>query len=211
MRKKRGLPLLAYDFDLGRFTGSEYASELDLVFNSEDWVSLVGKRHKLVTSLFRGGKKEMVYPLVEKIDRKLSEMLYYNLFMRCITRADKAAGETVYDFFSQFAGTEKECRAVAFWEISKRVYFVVDVLMGYVTDIKGILNELDEEQRVINYHGLEATLGNLQQIVFSLNGKKADEDRELFFEYSDRIEEYIESQVKEFDSKIEENYNNRRK
>ena len=195
-------------FDLGRFNGEHYGNAIDMLFGTEKWNDMQDKRNKLCLAINKPGSNPAVIARgIIELDKKLSYELYSYMAMHCLNSddiPDSDAPQTVMDFFLQFDGDEEKVAVMdKFWATMRRIYILSDIAQGYINEAIALLNKLEEGQKYVNLFSLKASMDNMYKVAKGLTKMHTEEENDLFHDYCDSIEKYINMRSKVFDKKID--------
>ena len=199
-----------YSFHFKDVPTSKYAETLDVLFHNPDYNDAVEKRNRLVKSAerLRPGSSEMVNLVrtIQQHDRKLADIMYASIVQTNLH------SEVSYDFLS--FGTllkyyvdynkdgmrERVDRMAANLD---KVTFLADMLESVVTDVKADMREIFNGG--IEFNQFDAVLKVLTQLrVFFQSARRGDADApeaQLYFDYSDSINDYLEKRLKTYTDK----------
>lgn len=194
-----------YSFHFKDVPTSKYAETLDVLFHNPDYNDAVEKRNRLVKSAerLRPGSSEMVNLVrtIQQHDRKLADIMYASIVQTNLH------SEVSYDFLS--FGTllkyyvdynkdgmrERVDRMAANLD---KVTFLADMLESVVTDVKADMREIFNGG--IEFNQFDAVLKVLTQLRgFFKSARRGDADSpeaQLYFDYSDSINDYLEKRLK---------------
>lgn len=196
-----------YSFHFKDVPTSKYAETLDVLFHNPDYNDAVEKRNRLVKSAerLRPGSSEMVNLVrtIQQHDRKLADIMYASIVQTNLH------SEVSYDFLS--FGTllkyyvdynkdgmrERVDRMAANLD---KVTFLADMLESVVTDVKADMREIFNDG--IEFNQFDAVLKVLAQLRgFFKSARRGDADSpeaQLYFDYSDSINDYLEKRLKTY-------------
>lgn len=199
-----------YSFHFKDVPTSKYAESLDVLFHNPDYNDAVEKRNRLVKSAerLRPGSSEMVNLVrtIQQHDRKLADIMYASIVQTNLH------SEVSYDFLS--FGTllryyvdynkdgmrERVDRMAANLD---KVTFLADMLESVVTDVKADMREIFNDG--IEFNQFDAVLKVLTQLRgFFKSARRGDADSpeaQLYFDYSDSINDYLEKRLKTYTDK----------
>lgn len=199
-----------YSFHFKDVPTSKYAETLDVLFHNPDYNDAVEKRNRLVKSAerLRPGSSEMVNLVrtIQQHDRKLADIMYASIVQTNLH------SEVSYDFLS--FGTllkyyvdynkdgmrERVDRMAANLD---KVTFLADMLESVVTDVKADMREIFNGG--IEFNQFDAVLKVLTQLRgFFKSARRGDADSpeaQLYFDYSDSINDYLEKRLKTYTDK----------
>lgn len=199
-----------YSFHFKDVPTSKYAETLDVLFHNPDYNDAVEKRNRLVKSAerLRPGSSEMVNIVrtIQQHDRKLADIMYASIVQTNLH------SEVSYDFLS--FGTllkyyvdynkdgmrERVDRMAANLD---KVTFLADMLESVVTDVKADMREIFNDG--IEFNQFDAVLKVLTQLRgFFKSARRGDADSpeaQLYFDYSDSINDYLEKRLKAYTDK----------
>lgn len=199
-----------YSFHFKDVPPSKYAETLDVLFHNPDYNDAVEKRNRLVQSAqrLRPGSSEMVNLVrtIQQHDRKLADIMYAAIVQTNLH------SEVGYDFlsfttllkyyvdYSKEGNKERVDRLAANLD---KVTFLADMLESVVTDVKGDMHEIFKGS--IEFNQFDAVLKVLTQLRgFFKTARRDDVDSpeaQLYFDYSDSINEYLEKRLKTYTDK----------
>lgn len=199
-----------YSFHFKDVPTSKYAETLDVLFHNPDYNDAVEKRNRLVKSAerLRPGSSEMVNLVrtIQQHDRKLADIMYASIVQTNLH------SEVSYDFLS--FGTllkyyvdynkdgmrERVDRMAANLD---KVTFLADILESVVTDVKADMRGIFNDG--IEFNQFDAVLKVLTQLRgFFKSARRGDADSpeaQLYFDYSDSINDYLEKRLKTYTDK----------
>lgn len=199
-----------YSFHFKDVPPSKYAETLDVLFHNPDYNEAVEKRNRLVQSAqrLRQGTSEManLVRTIQQRDRKLADIMY------SVIVQTNLHSEVGYDFmsfstllkyyvdYSKDGNKERVDRMAANLD---KVTFLADMLESVVTDVKGDMLEIFNGS--IEFNQFDAVLKVLTQLRgFFKSARRDDADSpeaQLYFDYSDSINEYLEKRLKTYTDK----------
>lgn len=199
-----------YSFNFRDVPSGKYAETLDVLFHNPDYSEAVEKRNRLVKSAerLRPGSSEMVNLVrtIQQHDRKLADIMYSSIVQTNLY------SEVSYDFLSfgtllkyyvdykKYGMRERVDRMAANLD---KVTFLADMLESIVTDVKADMREVFDGS--IEFNQFDAVLKVLTQLRgFFKSARRGDADSpeaQLYFDYSDSINEYIEKRLKTYTAK----------
>lgn len=199
-----------YSFHFKDVPTSKYAETLDVLFHNPDYNDAVEKRNRLVKSAerLRPGSSEMVNLVrtIQQHDRKLADIMYASIVQTNLH------SEVSYDFLSfgillkyyvdynKDGMRERVDRMAANLD---KVTFLADMLESVVTDVKADMREIFNDG--IEFNQFDAVLKVLTQLRgFFKSARRGDADSpeaQLYFDYSDSINDYLEKRLKTYTDK----------
>lgn len=199
-----------YSFHFKDVPTSKYAETLDVLFHNPDYNDAVEKRNRLVKSAkrLRPGSSEMVNLVrtIQQHDRKLADIMYASIVQTNLH------SEVSYDFLSfdillkyyvdynKDGMRERVDRMAANLD---KVTFLADMLESVVTDVKADMREIFNDG--IEFNQFDAVLKVLTQLRgFFKSVRRGDADSpeaQLYFDYSDSINDYLEKRLKTYTDK----------
>lgn len=199
-----------YSFHFKDVPPSKYAETLDVLFHDPDYNDAVEKRNRLVKSAqrLRQGTSEMtnLVRTIQQRDRKLADIMY------SVIVQTNLHSEVGYDFmsfstllkyyvdYSKDGNKERVDRMAANLD---KVTFLADMLESVVTDVKGDMLEIFNGS--IEFNQFDAVLKVLTQLRGFFKSARRDDvdspEAQLYFDYSDSINEYLEKRLKTYTDK----------
>lgn len=199
-----------YSFHFKDVPPSKYAETLDVLFHNPDYNEAVEKRNRLVQSAqrLRQGTSEManLVRTIQQRDRKLADIMY------SVIVQTNLHSEVGYDFmsfstllkyyvdYSKDGNKERVDRMAANLD---KVTFLADMLESVVTDVKGDMLEIFNGS--IEFNQFDAVLNVLTQLRGFFKSARRDDvdspEAQLYFDYSDSINEYLEKRLKTYTDK----------
>ena len=199
-----------YSFHFKDVPPSKYAETLDVLFHNPDYNDAVEKRNRLVKSAerLRPGSSEMMNLVrtIQQHDRKLADIMYATIVQ---TNLHSDVG---YDFLSfstllkysvdyrKDGNKERVARMAANLD---KVAFLADMLESVVTDVKGDMREIFNGSIEFNqFDAVRNVLAQLRGFFKTARCNDADSpEAQLYFDYSDSINEYLEKRLKTYTDK----------
>lgn len=199
-----------YSFNFRDVPSGKYAETLDVLFHNPDYSEAVEKRNRLVKSAerLRPGSSEManLVRTIQQHDRKLADFMYSSIVQTNLY------SEVSYDFLSfgtllkYYVDYKKDGMRERVGRMAAnldKVTFLADMLESIVTDVKADMLEVFDGS--IEFNQFDAVLKVLTQLRgFFKSARRGDADSpeaQLYFDYSDSINEYIEKRLKTYTAK----------
>jgi len=199
-----------YVFNFKDTPKEKYMEALDVLFHDPDFKKMVDGRNNLVgmASRLRGGTPEMMNLVrqIQQRDKKLADLVYAILVQTNI-RSD-----VTYDFLSfkhlvqYFVDYTKPGMGEEVEKLSAnldKLTFLADMLESLLTDVKAEMRTVFGGS--IEFNQFDAVAQVLQQLRgYFLSARSKDNDSkeaQLYYEYSDSINEYMEKRLKTYSDK----------
>lgn len=196
-----------YSFNFCDVPSDKYAETLDVLFHNPDYNEAVEKRNRLVKSAerLRPGSSEManLVRTIQQHDRKLADIMYSSIVQTNLH------SEVGYDFLSfdtllkYYVDYKKNGMRESVDRMAAnldKVTFLADMLESIVTDVKADMREVFGGS--VEFSQFDAVLKVLTQLRgFFKSARRGDADSpeaQLYFDYSDSINEYIEKRLKTY-------------
>ena len=199
-----------YTFNFKDVPVSKYAETLDVLFHNPDYNDAVDKRNRLVKSAdrMRPGSSEManIVRTIQQHDRKLADIMYASIVQTNLH------SEVSYDFLSFDALLKyyvdyrkdgmRECVSRMAANLDK-VTFLADMLESVVTDVKADMRHVFDGGIDFNqFDAVSNVLTQLRGFFKSSRSKDANSpEAQLYFDYSDSINDYLEKRLKTYTDK----------
>nr|DAO57345.1 MAG TPA: hypothetical protein [Caudoviricetes sp.] len=199
-----------YSFNFRDVPSGKYAETLDVLFHNPDYSEAVEKRNRLVKSAerLRPGSSEMVNLMrtIQQHDRKLADTMYASIVQTNLH------SEVSYDFLSfgtllkYYVNYKKDGMRERVDRMAAnldKVTFLADMLESIVTDVKADMREVFDGS--IEFNQFDAVLKVLTQLRgFFKSARRGDAESpeaQLYFDYSDSINDYLEKRLKTYTDK----------
>lgn len=204
-----------YSFHFKDVPTSKYAETLDVLFHNPDYNDAVEKRNRLVKSAerLRPGSSEMVNLVrtIQQHDRKLADIMYASIVQTNLhsdVSYDFLSFSTLLKYYVDYnkdGMRERVCRLATNLD---KVTFLADMLESIVTDVKADMRDVFNGS--IKFNQFDAVLKVLTQLRgFFMSARSFDAASpaaQLYFDYSDSINEYIEKRLKTYTTKYRKIY-----
>lgn len=199
-----------YSFNFRDVPSGKYAETLDVLFHNPDYSEAVEKRNRLVKSAerLRPGSSEMVNLVrtIQQHDRKLADIMYSSIVQTNIyseVSYDFLSFGTLLKYYIDYKKDGMRERVDRMAANLDKVTFLADMLESIVTDVKADMREVFDG--TIEFNQFDAVLKVLTQLrgVFK-SARRGDADSpeaQLYFDYSDSINDYIEKRLKTYTAK----------
>lgn len=199
-----------YTFNFLDVPANKYAETLDVLFHNPDYNDIVEKRNRLVKSAerLRPGSTEMLNLIrtIQSQDRKLADLMYASIVQ------SNLHSDVSYDFLSfatllkYYVNYSKDGMKESVNRLASnldKLTFISDMLESIVTDVKSDMREVFDDSVEFNqFDAVQKVLTQLRGFFQSARRKDASSpEAQLYFEYSDSINEYIEKRLKTYTAK----------
>ncbi len=199
-----------YSFNFRDVPSGKYAETLDVLFHNPDYSEAVEKRNRLVKSAerLRPGSSEMVNLVrtIQQHDRKLADIMYSSIVQTNLHSEvgyDFLSFDTLLKYYVDYKKDGMRERVDRMAANLDKVTFLADMLESIVTDVKADMREVFDGS--IEFNQFDAVLKVLAQLRgFFKSARRGDADSpeaQLYFDYSDSINEYIEKRLKTYTAK----------
>lgn len=199
-----------YSFNFRDVPSGKYAETLDVLFHNPDYSEAVEKRNRLVKSAerLRTGSSEMVNLVrtIQQHDRKLADIMYSSIVQTNLyseVSYDFLSFGTLLKYYVDYKKDGMRERVDRMAANLDKVTFLADMLESIVTDVKADMREVFDGS--IEFNQFDAVLKVLTQLRgFFKSARRGDADSleaQLYFDYSDSINEYIEKRLKTYTAK----------
>ena len=194
-----------YSFHFKDVPPSKYAETLDVLFHNPDYNDAVEKRNRLVQSAerLRPGSSEMrnLVRTIQQHDRKLADIMYSVIVQTNLhsdVGYDFLSFSTLLKYYVDYSKEGNKERVSRMAANLDKVTFLADMLESVVTDVKGDMHEIFGGS--IEFNQFDAVLKVLTQLRGFFKSARRDEvdspEAQLYFDYSDSINEYLEKRLK---------------
>lgn len=199
-----------YSFHFKDVPTSKYAETLDVLFHNSDYNDAVEKRNRLVKSAerLRPGSSEMVNLVrtIQQHDRKLADIMYASIVQTNLhsdVSYDFLSFGTLLKYYVDYNKDGMRERVDRMAANLDKVTFLADMLESVVTDVKADMREIFNDG--IEFNQFDAVLKVLTQLRgFFKSARRGDADSpeaQLYFDYSDSINDYLEKRLKTYTDK----------
>lgn len=199
-----------YSFNFRDVPSGKYAETLEVLFHNPDYSEAVEKRNRLVKSAerLRTGSSEMVNLVrtIQQHDRKLADIMYSSIVQTNLyseVSYDFLSFGTLLKYYVDYKKDGMRERVDRMAANLDKVTFLADMLESIVTDVKADMREVFDDS--IEFNQFDAVLKVLTQLRgFFKSARRGDADSleaQLYFDYSDSINEYIEKRLKTYTAK----------
>lgn len=199
-----------YSFNIRDVPSSKYAETLDVLFHNPDYSEAVEKRNRLVKSAerLRPGSSEMVNLMrtIQQHDRKLADTIYASIVQTNLhseVSYDFLSFGTLLKYYVDYKKDGMRERVDRMAANLDKVTFLADMLESIVTDVKADMREVFDGS--IEFNQFDAVLQVLTQLRgFFKSARRGDAESpeaQLYFDYSDSINDYLEKRLKTYTDK----------
>lgn len=199
-----------YSFHFKDVPPSKYAETLDVLFHNPDYNDAVEKRNRLVKTAnrLRSGSSEMMNLVrtIQQRDRKLADIMYAAIVQTNLhsdVGYDFLSFSTLLKYYVDYSKDGNKERVNKLAANLDKVTFLADMLESVVTDVKGDMHGIFGGS--IEFNQFDAVLQVLKQLRgFFKSARRDDVDSpevQLYFDYSDSINEYLEKRLKTYTDK----------
>lgn len=199
-----------YSFHFKDVPPGKYAETLDVLFHNPDYNEDVEKRNRLVKSeqRLRPGSSEManLVRTIQQYDRKLADILYASIVQTNLHSEvgyDFLSFRTLLKYYVDYSKDGNKERVDRLAANLDKVTFLADMLESIVTDVKADMREIFNGSVEFNqFDSVRNVLTQLRGFFKSARCNDADSpEAQLYFDYSDSINEYLEKRLKTYTDK----------
>ena len=199
-----------YSFNFKDVPPEKYAETLAVLFHNPDYSDAVEKRNRLVQSAdrLRPGSSELMNLIrtIQQRDRKLADIMYASIVQTNLhsdVSYDFLSFSTLLKYYVDYRKEGIKDRVDALAANLDKVTFLADMLESVVTDVKGDMHEIFGGS--IKFNQFDAVLQVLKQLRGFFKSTRSDDvdspEAQLYFDYSDSINEYLEKRLKTYTDK----------
>lgn len=199
-----------YSFHFKDVPPSKYAETLDVLFHNPDYNDAVEKRNRLVKSAerLRPDSSEMrnLVRTIQQRDRKLADIMYATIVQTNLHSEvgyDFLSFSTLLKYYVDYSKEGNKERVDRLAANLDKVTFLADMLESVVTDVKADMYEIFNGR--MEFNQFDAVLKVLTQLRgFFKSARRGDVDSpeaQLYFDYSDSINDYLEKRLKTYTAK----------
>ena len=199
-----------YSFHFKDVPPSKYAETLDVLFHNPDYNEDVEKRNRLVKSAqrLRPGSSEManLVRTIQQYDRKLADILYASIVQTNLHSEvgyDFLSFRTLLKYYVDYSKDGNKERVDRLAANLDKVTFLADMLESIVTDVKADMREIFNGS--VEFNQFDSVLNVLTQLRGFFKSARCNDgdspEAQLYFDYSDSINEYLEKRLKTYTDK----------
>lgn len=199
-----------YSFHFNDVPPSKYAETLDVLFHNPDYNEDVEKRNRLVKSAqrLRPGSSEManLVRTIQQYDRKLADILYASIVQTNLHSEvgyDFLSFRTLLKYYVDYSKDGNKERVDRLAANLDKVTFLADMLESIVTDVKADMREIFNGS--VEFNQFDSVLNVLTQLRGFFKSARCNDgdspEAQLYFDYSDSINEYLEKRLKTYTDK----------
>ena len=199
-----------YTFNFKDVPVSKYAETLDVLFHNPDYNEAVEKRNRLVKSAdrLRPGSSEMtnIVRTIQQHDRKLADIMYASIVQTNLhseVSNDFLSFDTLMKYYVDYRKDGIKDRVDRMAANLDKVTFLADMLESVVIDIKSDMRKIFNEN--VEFNQFDAVSHVLTQLRGFFKSSRRDDvdspEAQLYFNYSDSINEYLEKRLKTYTDK----------
>lgn len=200
-----------YTFNFRDVPLDKYIEVLDVLFHNENYQSAVEKRNRLVNSAshMRPGSSELknIVRIIQQHDSKLAEIMYASIVMANVhsnESQDILKFTTLLKYYVDYSKEGMSERVHALSDYLFRLTFLADMLETILVNIRDDMKDVFGEK--MQFQQFDSVLQVLVQLRGFFNsvrpkGENSPEDQ-LFVEYSDSINEYLDKRLKTYMAKM---------
>ena len=199
-----------YTFNFKDVPVSKYAETLDVLFHNPDYNDAVEKRNRLVKSAdrLRPGTSEManIVRTIQQHDRKLADIMYASIVQTNLhseVSNDFLSFDTLLKYYVDYRKDGIKDRMDRMAANLDKVTFLADMLESVVIDIKSDMRKIFNEN--VEFNQFDAVSHVLTQLRGFFKSSRRDDvdspEAQLYFNYSDSINDYLEKRLKTYTDK----------
>ena len=199
-----------YSFHFKDVPPSKYAETLDVLFHNPNYNEDVEKRNRLVKSAqrLRPGSSEManLVRTIQQYDRKLADILYASIVQTNLHSEvgyDFLSFSTLLKYYVDYSKDGNKERVDRMAANLDKVTFLADMLESIVTDVKADMREIFNGS--VEFNQFDSVLNVLTQLRGFFKSARCNDadspEAQLYFDYSDSINEYLEKRLKTYTDK----------
>lgn len=199
-----------YSFHFKDVPPSKYAETLDVLFHNPDYNEAVEKRNRLVKSAdrLRPGSSEMrnLVRTIQQHDRRLADIMYASIVQTNLhsdVSNDFISFSTLLKYYVDYRKDGIKERVDRMAANLDKVTFLADMLESVVTDVKADMRYIFNGS--VEFNQFDAVLNVLTQLRGFFKVTRRDDadspEAQLYFNYSDSINEYLEKRLKTYTDK----------
>ena len=199
-----------YTFNFKDVPVSKYAETLDVLFHDPDYNESVEKRNRLVKSAdrLRPGSSEIanIVRTIQQHDRRLADIMYACIVqtnLRSDVSNDFLSFDTLLKYYVDYRKDGMREHVSRMAANLDKVTFLADMLESVVTDVKDDMRQVFDD--VVEFHQFDAVSHVLTQLrgFFKTvrRGNFDSPESQLYFDYSDSINDYLEKRLKTYTEK----------
>lgn len=200
--KPKKVPSYDLPLDITCNSAKDYAPALDMLINDNDFRALVDHRRRMYQSRNRPGAN--LYAInkgVEADDRKIAfsllTILQYNNMENGISKA--ISFHDLWESVPKDDKRKQELKEMCTHSLDM-VVFLADIIESKVHDIKDYLHQIfpKEDYDYEQFNGVTVALKQLSSLFVRTRDKGTMEERTLYAEYAQSLEDYFDKRMKTF-------------
>ncbi len=199
-----------YTFDFKDVPTDKYADTLSVLFANPDFSDAVGRRNRIVQSAsrLRAGSSEMsnILRTVQQHDRKLADIMYQSIVQTNIHSEVTEEHYAFSELLKYFVDYRREGIRERVDKLARRldsITFLSDMLESILVDIRADMRDIFDNE--IEFRQFDAVQNVLTQLRGFFRSSRSNDEKspsaQLYFEYSDSINEYIAKRLKTYTEK----------
>lgn len=188
----------------------QYAEALDTLFHTPDFIDAVEKRNRLVCNSERmrinSSEMQSLIRVIQQKDHSLADLIFSILVQ---TNAQSKVTKEFMSFetllkyyvdYTQDGMSEKVTRLATNLD---KITFLADMIENVLTDVKSNMKEVFHD--TVQFEQFDAVAQTLKQLSGYFRRTRSSEadpkDQQLYYQYSDSINAYIEKRLKTYTDK----------
>jgi hypothetical protein len=199
-----------YTFNFKDVPKEKYAEQLHVLFNDPDFCEVVEKRNRMVKAAnrMRSGSNEFVNLIrtIQQHDHKLADMLFayiVHVNLRSDVTLDFLSFTTLLKYYVDYSQEGMKTKVDRLAGNLDRITFLADMLESVLVDVKSGMREIFGN--AVEFQQFDAVQQVLSQLRGFFNASRnkdsASADAQLYMDYSDSINDYLEKRLKTYTDK----------
>ena len=199
-----------YQFSLIDVPAEKYVETLNVLFRDPDFKEKTAKRNRVVQSVarMRTGSAEAVHAvkMIQQYDRTLADVLFASIVQTNL-HADHTyellSFGTILRYFVDYSREDMHEKVKRLSRDLNKLTFLSDMLESIVMDVRSEMDDVFKgEIKFQQFDAVEILLKQLRGFFKSARPKDSDQlESQLFIEYADSINAYMEKRLKTFGEK----------
>ena len=200
-----------FTFDFGDVPVEQYAKSLDVLFHDTPFREMVARRNRFVEAARRtrpdSSEMNALYKNVKQVDAKIADFILGELVYANIYSGENLETFSFRNLLKFYVDYSKEGAQGSVKELTQNLFkltFMADTIDSVLVDIRMNMRDLFGES--IGFEQFNTVMQVLSQLRTYLNSviskDREDKRKELFFEYADSINDYLNKRMKTYAEKV---------
>lgn len=199
------IPVTAMPMELDILHGSDYANALDMLFHDDEFKKRVAHRQRMFNVASRPGANATAIRVGIQHDDRIIADTILTLMVRMTLEQKSEEDVKINDLWKKVPADKQELKVKCSYALDT-VSFLADVIESKLVDIESYLREMfadvEESYSFKMFDGVKASLKQLSSYFHGTRDTGSTEEQELFCDYADSMEAYIDKRMKTYSEKL---------